>query len=195
MPSCPPGCLPVLRRKLRVRGSWRLNPSEEGGLPLLWLSLASRAWRSLISASAAANCSRSVAFSAFKATISSSDIMPLCYTCSASPAEQSPDIIDRDGIKLVLGEAVRAQLPRMQLLWLDAGYNGVAKGRTGSSRPRAGVSRRSKASTGVNTTGSPRTSHPTRSTGACTAPALASTSCPGAGWSSGPSRGWRIIAG
>lgn len=39
------------------------------------------------------------------------------------------DIMDRDGIKLVLGEAVRAQLPRMQLLWLDAGYNGRGKGK------------------------------------------------------------------
>ena len=37
-------------------------------------------------------------------------------------------IMDRDGIKLVLTEAVRSQLPRMQLLWLDAGYNGRGKG-------------------------------------------------------------------
>jgi transposase len=39
------------------------------------------------------------------------------------------DIMDRDGIKLVLSEAVRAQLPRLQLLWLDAGYNGRGKGK------------------------------------------------------------------
>jgi len=39
------------------------------------------------------------------------------------------DIMDRDGIKLVLSEAVRSQLPRMQLLWLDAGYNGRGKGK------------------------------------------------------------------
>jgi putative transposase len=39
------------------------------------------------------------------------------------------DIMDRDGIKLVLEERVRAQLPRMQLLWLDAGYNGRGKGK------------------------------------------------------------------
>jgi transposase len=38
-------------------------------------------------------------------------------------------IMDRDGIKLVLSEPVRAQLPRMQLLWLDAGYNGRDKGK------------------------------------------------------------------
>src|SRR5690348_13346349 len=39
------------------------------------------------------------------------------------------DIMDRDGIKLVLAERVRARLPRMQLLWLDAGYNGRGKGK------------------------------------------------------------------
>ena len=38
-------------------------------------------------------------------------------------------IMDRDGIKLVLNEAVRARLPRMRLLWLDAGYNGRGKGK------------------------------------------------------------------
>src|SRR5215831_3925163 len=39
------------------------------------------------------------------------------------------DIMDRDGTPLVLSEAVRAQLPRLQLLWLDAGYNGRGKGK------------------------------------------------------------------
>jgi putative transposase len=39
------------------------------------------------------------------------------------------NIMDRDGIKLVLTAAVRAQLPRMRLLWLDAGYNGRGKGK------------------------------------------------------------------
>jgi putative transposase len=39
------------------------------------------------------------------------------------------NIMDRDGIKLVLDEATRARLPRMRLLWLDAGYNGRGKGR------------------------------------------------------------------
>jgi putative transposase len=47
------------------------------------------------------------------------------------------DIMDRDGIKLVLAERVRAQLPRMQLLWLDAGYNGRGKGRQGQGLGRA----------------------------------------------------------
>jgi putative transposase len=41
------------------------------------------------------------------------------------------DSMDRDGIKLVLAERVRARLPRMQLLWLDAGYNRRGKGRQG----------------------------------------------------------------
>ena len=41
----------------------------------------------------------------------------------------SADIRDRDGIKLVLCDAVCAQLPRMQLLWLDAGYNGRGNGK------------------------------------------------------------------
>lgn len=39
------------------------------------------------------------------------------------------DIMDRDGIKLVLDESTRAQLTRLQLLWLDAGYNGRGKGK------------------------------------------------------------------
>lgn len=39
------------------------------------------------------------------------------------------NIMDRDGIKLVLDEATRAHLSRLQLLWLDAGYNGRGKGK------------------------------------------------------------------
>jgi putative transposase len=38
------------------------------------------------------------------------------------------DIMDRDGIKLLLDATTRPPLPRMQLLWLDAGYNGRGKG-------------------------------------------------------------------
>ena len=38
------------------------------------------------------------------------------------------NIMDRDGIKLVLDEATRARPPRMRRLWLDAGYNGRGKG-------------------------------------------------------------------
>jgi putative transposase len=41
------------------------------------------------------------------------------------------DTMDRDGIKLVLDETTRLRLPRMQLLWLDARYNGRGKGGKG----------------------------------------------------------------
>ena len=39
------------------------------------------------------------------------------------------NIMDRDGIKRVLTDETVAQLPRMRLLWLDAGYNGRGKGK------------------------------------------------------------------
>lgn len=38
------------------------------------------------------------------------------------------NVMDRDGIKLVLDEPTRARFPRMQHLWLDSGYNGRGKG-------------------------------------------------------------------
>ena len=37
------------------------------------------------------------------------------------------NIMDRDGITRVLTEQTLAALPRMRLLWLDAGYNGRDK--------------------------------------------------------------------
>ena len=39
--------------------------------------------------------------------------------------------MDRDGIKLLLTEHVRAQLPRLRPLWLDAGSNGRGTGKDG----------------------------------------------------------------
>jgi len=39
------------------------------------------------------------------------------------------NIMDRDGVKLLLTEPVRARLVRMRHLWLDAGYNGRGKGK------------------------------------------------------------------
>jgi putative transposase len=39
----------------------------------------------------------------------------------------SADVMDRDGIKLLL-ERVKGQFPRLSHLWLDAGYNGQEKG-------------------------------------------------------------------
>jgi putative transposase len=38
------------------------------------------------------------------------------------------NVMDRDGIKLVLDQSTRARLPRMRHLRLDAGYNGRGKG-------------------------------------------------------------------
>lgn len=53
------------------------------------------------------------------------DTEGLVHAVNVHPA----NIMDRDGIKLVLDEATRQQLPRMRLLWLDAGYNGRGKGK------------------------------------------------------------------
>ena len=53
------------------------------------------------------------------------DTEGLVHAVTVHPA----NIMDRDGIKLVLDEPARAQLPRMRLLWLDAGYNGRGKGK------------------------------------------------------------------
>jgi putative transposase len=53
------------------------------------------------------------------------DTEGLVHAVNVHPAS----IMDRDGIKLVLDEATRARLTRMQLLWLDAGYNGRGKGK------------------------------------------------------------------
>jgi putative transposase len=39
------------------------------------------------------------------------------------------DIMDRDGVKLLLpSETIHTQFPRLQHVWLDAGYNGAGKG-------------------------------------------------------------------
>ena len=39
------------------------------------------------------------------------------------------DIMDRDGVKLLLpAETIRTLFPRLQHVWLDAGYNGRGKG-------------------------------------------------------------------
>src|SRR5258706_12864360 len=85
-PSCPPGFLPLGFRRLFVR---RFNPSLEGGLPLVWLSLAARASSSCTRANKALTCARSAAFSASSSVLRASSVMPQCYTCSASP----PDLL------------------------------------------------------------------------------------------------------
>src|SRR5262249_7969204 len=70
------------------------SPSLDGGLPLLWLSLARRASNSCTRSTSAVTCSRntgssltcsrSAAFSASNWAIRASGVMPLGYTCCAS---------------------------------------------------------------------------------------------------------------
>ncbi len=38
------------------------------------------------------------------------------------------DIMDRDGVKLLLKPGIRDEYPRLQHVWLDGGYNGQGKG-------------------------------------------------------------------
>jgi len=50
----------------------------------------------------------------------------LVLTVTVHPA----DIMDRDGVKLLLpAETIRTLFPRLQHVWLDAGYNGRGKGK------------------------------------------------------------------
>lgn len=37
--------------------------------------------------------------------------------------------MDRDGVKLLLSEAIPAAFPRLRHVWLVAGYNGKGKGK------------------------------------------------------------------
>lgn len=39
------------------------------------------------------------------------------------------NIMDRDGVKLLLADPVPAQFPRLEHVWLDSGYNGKGKGK------------------------------------------------------------------
>lgn len=39
------------------------------------------------------------------------------------------NILDRDGVKLLLPDTVRTAFPRLRHVWLDAGYNGRGKGK------------------------------------------------------------------
>jgi putative transposase len=41
------------------------------------------------------------------------------------------NIMDRDGVKLLLPAALTTHFPRLQHVWLDAGYNGQGKGQDG----------------------------------------------------------------
>jgi transposase len=53
------------------------------------------------------------------------DPQGLLLTVTVHPA----DIMDRDGVKLLLREPVPTQFPRLRHVWLDAGYNGKGKGK------------------------------------------------------------------
>lgn len=54
------------------------------------------------------------------------DTEGLVLTVSVHPA----NIMDRDGVKLLLpAETIRTHFPRLQHVWLDAGYNGQGKGK------------------------------------------------------------------
>ena len=39
------------------------------------------------------------------------------------------NIMDRDGVKLVLHESIRSDFPRLRHVWLDSAYNGKGKGK------------------------------------------------------------------
>ena len=92
-PSCPPAFWPLRRRRCFVV---RARPSLDGGLLLVWRSLARRASNSCTRAANTARCSRAGsypsrrrAFSAFSAAFSSSSVMRPCYAYTASPPTPS----------------------------------------------------------------------------------------------------------
>jgi hypothetical protein len=83
-PICPPGFLPLRRRRLLV---FRPKPSLDGGLLLLWLSLASRASNSCTRACSTALCASTSSNYCWRCETSSSSsamrasaVMPSCYT-------------------------------------------------------------------------------------------------------------------
>lgn len=53
------------------------------------------------------------------------DTEGLVLTVSVHPA----NIMDRDGVKLLLADPVPTEFPRLRHVWLDAGYNGQGKGK------------------------------------------------------------------
>ena len=74
------------------------------------------------------------------------------------------NIMDRDGVKLVLQGDVRTQFPRLQHVWLDAAYNGKGKGgeRQGLDRAAAGVDRADRAASAALQEDLGPQRHPTR---------------------------------
>jgi hypothetical protein len=53
------------------------------------------------------------------------------------------DIMDRDGVKLVLHEPVTTDFPRLRHVWLDSSYNGKGKGQA-LDRTDLGLDRRDR---------------------------------------------------
>src|SRR5262249_9155513 len=89
-PRCPsflPGFFPPYCRGLL---GLRLSRSLEGGLELVWRSLASRASRSYTRAASAFTCSRRAACSASHWAWRSSSLTPPCPACSARLADLLP---------------------------------------------------------------------------------------------------------
>ena len=73
-------------------------------------------------------------------------------------------IMDRDGVKLVL-RAGRNQFPRLQHVWVDAAYNGKGKGKDWIEQTLGWTAEIVAHRRATRRSGSPTTSHPSRSTG------------------------------
>lgn len=107
---------PVLREWLRVRLGRDQEPSagsidsQEGLVPPAWA--ASRGMTP-------ARRSRDVS------AIGPVDTEGLVLKATVHPA----NIMDRDGVKLLLTESIRTAFPRLRHVWLDTGYNGKDKGK------------------------------------------------------------------
>ena len=92
------------------------------------------------------------------------------------------DIMDRDGVKLVLRAGVRTQFPRLRHLWLDAGYNGKGQ-RQGLDRADVGwTAQIVPHPRATRSSGSRTTFHPSRSTGPSTCRRPASACSHAGGW-------------
>jgi putative transposase len=103
--------------------------------------------------------------------------------------------MDRDGIKRVLTEPVRARLPRMRHLWLDSGYNGRGKGSDWVETAVGWTVEVLRAPHRFKRYWAPTTSHATRSIGPNTCRSRGSMCCPGGGSSSAHSPGCCAIGG
>lgn len=102
------------------------------------------------------------------------------------------NIMDRDGVKLLLADTVRTQFPRLRHVWLDAGYNGRGRGKRKEWIEQAlgwSAQRSWRISDGLPKSGFSMTCPMTRSIGPSIYHHPASASCHAGGWSSGRTRG------